>query len=159
MADLQLKEIKREYEKVKDKYNLPDFDQLNLEFEFKPMQEDTSVIKHVSRRMGEKVVYFSRSIDAILFSFGNSIVLNYENKMLTDKEKDNITELHKKIMFFDRSIWVLEINGDEEAYVKFIKDLWEEWFALKEGVYDYAKKIREGWKKESIEDRGESFFG
>ena len=159
MTDLQLKEIKKEYEKIKDKYNLPDFNLLNAEFEFKPMQVDSSVIKHIARRMGEKVVYFSRGIDAVLFSFGNSLVLSYENKMLDEEEKKKIIELHKRIMFFDRGIWVLDIEENEEEDIKYIKELWKEWFDLKKEVLEYAKKIRDGWKKEYSNEKSGDYFG
>ncbi len=151
------------YGKLKEKYGiLPDFKNLDLEFEISSVKERDINEKYFSRmirrRMYEKFYSFSSGLLSILTPQTPSIILAHEHKFLTNEDRDKIMDVIKKLIRMEREYLILETEFDEKKDVEFITSGLETWFGVKPTIKDIITIMRDSWsKKESF--KVEDYFG
>ena len=157
MADLNIKE---EYNKLKEKYKLPNFDDINSEFEFIAIDKKGIISRQIRRRMNDKIVFFCNIIERILYPNPQAIPLAQESKFLDDK-KDNLFRLYKKLMSYERRSLDLDVRSSKEKEdIDFIKDLLNDWNEIKENISEATVRLKEFWKiKDEKKEKGEVYFG
>lgn len=153
-------DIKKEYNNLKNKYNLPGFEDLDNEFELYIIDKKCIVLRQIRRRMNEKVIFFCNIIERVLYPNPQSIPVMYESKFL-EGYKTNLNKLYRKLMVYERRSIDIDVRCDNEKdNADYIKDLFKEWVKLKKELSVYSKKLKEFWEIESKEDRkGEVYFG
>lgn len=151
-------DIKEAYEKISKKYSLPGFEKLDNEFEISFIDKEAFLIRSIRRKMNEKVIFFCRIIEGVLFPQGASYISAVESKALTDEEKQNILEVYKKLMGYERRSLMLDTDSDDEKDARYIKSLYKEWPEFKKVVGEFVKKLEKAWKQEE-ESPSEGFFG
>ena len=157
MADLNIKE---EYNKLKEKHKLPNFDDINSEFEFIAIDKKGIISRQIRRRMNDKIVFFCNIIERILYPNPQAIPLAQESKFLDDK-KDNLFRLYKKLMSYERRSLDLDVRSSKEKEdIDFIKDLLNDWNEIKENISEATVRLKEFWKiKDEKKEKGEVYFG
>jgi len=151
-------DIKGAYEKIAKKHTLPKFEKLDDEFEISFIDKEAFLVRSIRRKMNEKVIFFCRIIEGVLFPQGASYISAVENKAVTDEEKQKILKVYKRLMGYERRSLRLDTNSDDEKDAKYIKSLYKEWPAFKEVAEDFVKKLENAWNKEE-ETPSEGFFG
>jgi len=157
MADFNIKE---EYNKLKDKYKLPSFDNIDGEFELLVLEKKGFVLRLVRRRMNEKAIFFCNIIERILYPNPQFIPLMHESKFL-DSKKDDLFKLYKKLMSYERRSVDLDVRSSKEKEdADFIKDLFKDWNEFKEKLTDVTGGLSKFWLTEYKEKKeGEAYFG
>src|SRR3989344_6414169 len=138
--------IKEEYQKF-SKYNLPDYDKLNEEFEFYTLEKTDFLLQNMRRRIHNKLAYFAQIIEGIIYPNPSSLVNMQEAKFFNEEEKTKITQLYKKIVLFERNSSALDISSDEKENATYIQMMYKEWPAIKEQMKAILKKMQDSWKK------------
>ncbi|MGC8940783.1 MAG: hypothetical protein ACP5JY_01985, partial [Candidatus Nanoarchaeia archaeon] len=65
-TETDFKRLKREYEKLRKKYNLPKFDEINKEFEIWNIKSDSYIIREIRRRVLERIDFIASYLLPIL---------------------------------------------------------------------------------------------
>src|SRR3989338_9943852 len=147
MADKDF-DIKKEYEVLRKKHNLPDFDKINNDFELEYLEKNIFLLRAIRRRLHEKVVFFCRIIENILYHSGQSHLSAYESGFFDDEKKQKMTKIHKKLMVYERQSILIDTNPNEKGDIEFICKLSEDWRNVKEELKDIVETIENAWSSE-----------
>ena len=150
--------IKEEYSKLK--YKLPKFEELDEEFEISTsnIKEKQFLIRNTRRRINDKVIFYCRIIEGLIYPNPNNFIGMFEIKSFTDNEKQNLSDNYKKLMMYERESLLLDVNSDEKKDVGYINKIWKEWQVFKKDMINIAEKMKSSWEKEDKPFK-DSYFG
>ena len=149
--------MKSKYENLKEKYNLPEYNDLDKEFSIEDI-EGNNILGEIRKKMSEKVIIYIKFLedilqpDTTLSSFYECTVLN------SDLEKKKAFELYKKLMILDRSSLETCLLSSSESEAKFINQTFEEWFKIKQELIKLLNQVINIWKKEDAYTKFESEY-
>jgi len=152
--------IEKEYNRLARKHKLPDFNELNDQFELSGMQNinEEFLIRYVRRRMNEKVVFFTKILEVILHPNSNSLIYMHENKFFDEQDKEKCNEILRDLMKIDRESLRLDVEVNEKGDVDYIKEVNLMFPKIRDEVLKITKKMKEAWaKKEDFSQ--EDYFG
>lgn len=155
---MELKEIKKEYEKLAMKYKLPGFGELNENFEIEKIEiESDTFLRAVRKIMMEKIVNSLGFIEMLLNPMNAPrMYLNYLRVMTLD-DKNSIDKIYSS--FADLSVLSLEreVDYDEKAEAELIKKIVKTWNEAKPEF----RKILTNIKKPNSTDlkKEKSYYG
>lgn len=153
-------DIEMEYKNLSKLFNLPKFSELNNEFEIHSIDKPDFVLRNLRRKMHEKVEFFSKIIESIIHPSGESIIHSYESDFFSEEEKNKLTDIHKKLLIYERKSILLDIGSSEENEAVFINNLFSEWNSIKSDLKNIMNKLISGWDNESSDsDSGGRYFG
>ncbi len=153
------KNIREEYLLLTAKHNLPDFKKIDNEFEISSIESTTFLLRRVRRRMNDKLVFFCRIIEGILYPNSPSVTNMQEIKFFTEQDKDNMIVTYKKMMMYERRGLELDIRPNDKEEVLLIKELFNEWPEFSRKMIHVAAILRQGWAEKVIIGKGEAYFG
>src|SRR3989344_2060268 len=122
--------LKDDYEKLCKKYKLPNYEELDNEFELlyiTNLQEIKFPLRFIRRRINDKIAWFCNILQNILQPNPGSLVSLEESKFFSDKERTKIINLLKDLMNIERESLILDINFNEEKDVEFINNIFNRW--------------------------------
>src|SRR3989344_1228252 len=129
MADINIEE---EYKKLK--YNLPDFKKLDEEFEVSNIQglEDKKfLLRFIRRKVNEKIIFFCRIIESIIYPQSPNYISMVESRVFSEEEKQNMAELYKKLMYYEKESLILDVESDDKQSTKYINEVLNDWTEIK----------------------------
>ena len=150
--------IQKELQDTIKKYRLPSFKDLDSEFEISNIDHDGFLTRAIRRKMVEKLEFFVKIIEILIFPDASSLASMQESKLLDEDHRNNLLKLYKHLMIYDRISLSLEIDNDDKKNIKFIQDLYSEWNVVKPQLMEVVKIMTDSWSKddESIEEK---YFG
>jgi hypothetical protein len=153
--------IKESYEAIRNKHKqLPTFELLDTEFEISRLEDDKFLLRSIRLTIGEKLAFIAHMIGDILHPSEAGYAALREMVIFSDEEKVQISELYKKIMYFERWSLELTIQDGEELNVKYIEDVMKQWPTIKAATLKNFRKIKESWTKETAKkETGGGYFG
>jgi len=152
-------EIKTEYERLKKKYNLPNFGKLNEEFEIYSIEKKDCLLRNIRRRIIEKLGFFTRILDNVLYPNSGSLVSIHESKFFSDEEKLRLSDLYKELMIYERESLALDVSPDEKEDALVIKKIFKDWNRLKKEVENVVNKMEKSWKTKDEDLKNNIYFG
>src|SRR4030042_4845830 len=94
--DFNLDKLKQEYGKFKDKYNLPEFSELNKVFDIEDICTDTDfLLRKIRRTISEKVSGLLRFIEIILNPTNAPIFIFKLIKKMDEEDKKQLSEIYE----------------------------------------------------------------
>jgi len=159
-ANMSLQELKKQYEKLKKKYNLPTFSELNEDFEIEKLQErDTDTLsREIRRAMADRNLVYLRFVEmfqnpsqAPMFFLALVKGFDLDNKQLLD-------ELYLDLGKFELKSIGLDNEYDEKKDVEFIKKFYKEWQQVKEKFGKFLKALEKSWEKK-VEKKEKGYLG
>ncbi|MCD4666526.1 hypothetical protein K8R47_01820 [archaeon] len=149
-------DVKKEYQKLR--YKLPNFEDLNNEFELEFIKEKGFLLRQIRRRLNEKVIFYARIIESLLYPIQNSIINMHEIKFFSKEEKEEIEKIYKKIMAIERESLYLDVNYSDQKDVDFINKIFKEWNELRKNLTKITEKMKDSWNKE-LKRESNNYFG
>ena len=146
------------YNTYSQRFALPEFDRLDYEFEISTIDEESFILRHIRRKMAEKVENFAKLIEGILNPDTTPSALN-ECRAFTDEEKDEMYKLYKKLMHCYRRSTELDILDHEENDAEYIKSVFGAWDEIKERMLYIVGKMKDTWKEEPDKSERLEYFG
>ena len=146
MADINIEE---EYKKLK--YNLPDFKKLDEEFEISNIQglEDKKfLLRFIRRKVNEKIIFFCRIIESILYPQSPNYISMVESRIFTEEEKQNMAELYKKLMHYEKESLILDVESDDKQSTKYINEVLNDWTEIKKQLVEITRKMQKSWNEQ-----------
>ena len=147
--------IRSEYEGFNHK--LPRFDDINNEFEIVLIKNKKLLLRQVRRRMNEKVIFFCRIAEDLIYPTHQHIINSTEINNFSEKEKKDIKILYKTLIKFDRESLALDVNPSNEGDAEFINKLFNFWSDIKKSMSKIVKSMRESWDKETTIEKNDYF--
>ncbi len=152
------KMISEKYSKLKTKYGLPSFEELNNEFEISIIEKDDFLLREIRRKLIDKAMHIAEILGSAL---GGEAPANamIEFGKLTEAEMKKSIELYKKLMYLERLSVETAIIADEKKDAEFIKIFYDEWKSLKPQILKVLSRLKEGWKEKEESKDDSSIFG
>ncbi|MAG47490.1 hypothetical protein CL617_02695 [archaeon] len=141
--------LKEEYSQLKAK--LPNFEKLNDEFEISRNESDYKkefLLRDIRRKMNDKIIFFCRIIEGLLFPVQANIINMHESKYFDDDIKKKILESYRQLMIFERESLRLDIIPNSEKDAKYINNVYNELLKYKKEMKNVVDIMQESWRKE-----------
>ncbi len=152
-------ELKQAYDKLKQKYMLPDYDELNMAFEIEDIDDNSGLIlQNIRKKMHEKIKKYAEIIENIVQPETNLQDL-YEAKYVNDSTKESAYTLFKKLMLILRKSNLVSIENKEKENSEFIKETFDEYTKLKPEIAKHLEKLKNAWQKDTNIKNDLSYFG
>src|SRR3989344_8247197 len=137
---------KAAYDKLSAKHKLPEYALLNDKFELGDIEKKEFLLRAIRRKMREKLIFFCRILEGILYPTERSPLTAYESSFFDDFTKMHLSQLHKTMMIFDRQSLLLDIQDSDDQNVEFILTLWKEWPTFEKELEEVVKNMEKAWK-------------
>ena len=158
--ELSLEKLKKDYKKIQNKYDLPDFKKLNEDFSIEKISETETenLIREIRRFMGEKFSNYLRFSEAILNPINVPMFVLSVVKTINSEDKKRLTEVYKKLSKIEVQLLELEIEFSDKKESEFIKDSFKIWQDIKKDLIELVETIRRSWDNK-FETNSKSYFG
>ena len=155
-----LNELKKNYKKVQKKYNLPEFEKLNEDFQIEKLSElETDyLIREVRRFMGEKFSNYLRFVEAILNPTNVPTFIFSIVKSIRTEERNKLMEIYKQISKLELELIELDISFSEKNEANFIKGSYDIWQKIKQDTLGIITVIKSNWDNK-FEGKSKGYFG
>ena len=158
--DSCLQKLKKDYEKLREKYRLPSFNELNVDFEIEKLQETETdfLLRSIRRAMIEKTAVILRFLEILVnpTEAHSQMYIFSILKSISPEMKKTIDKVYKEMTVIELGSLSLDIDYDEKNEVKFILEMSKKWPSIKKDLKDITQKIGVVWTHEKNHD---DYFG
>jgi len=155
-----LENLKRDYEKLRKKYALPGFKQLNEEFEIEKIAEHETdfVLREIRKHMMDKLIAYLRFIEMLLNPSNAPIFFFALVKGMTAGDKKLLDNLYERLGEFEIDVIALDCRYDEKEEADFINKVVLKWKGIADDMLTLSETLKRNWKQKSGKnERG--YFG
>lgn len=142
-------EIEKQYNELRKKFKLPEFKDIDFEFELSDLEETNFLLRAIIRRIAEKLDFYTTMIEEVLQPDTSNLYAMHETRFFDQNEKNKMYDLYRKLMDFNRQSIEISLKHNEKDEADFINNFFEEWKNLKEELLKFVKKMRDSWKTEA----------
>ena len=142
------KEIEKQYNELRKKFRLPDFKEIDFEFEISDLEETNFLLRCIIRRIAEKLDFYTTMIEELLQPDTSNVYAMHETSFFSDIEKKLMYDLYKRLMSLNRSSIAASLNHNEKEEIAFIKTIFDEWKEIKKDLLFFVKKMKSSWNTE-----------
>ena len=149
--EYNLKDLKRDYEELQKKYNLPSFEKMNEDFGIEKASEVEVdlLIREIRRFISDKLTNYLRFIEAILNPVNVQMFVFSLIKSLENGEKEKLTEIYKILSKKEIELVELDLKFSEEKEAEFIIKSFDLWQNLKKDLLKIVENIKKNWDNKS----------
>ena len=145
---MEQKELKEEYEKICKKHALPNFEQLDEEFEIRAIEINKSgvLIKAILRWITNKLSMFMNYLEPVISAPPQNIHALVEMRNLSESDRGEMFEFYKEISVLLHENLSVELKSEKEVAQQ-IKKIYKVWPDIKKKEIAFLDKITLAWKK------------
>ncbi len=144
-----MSEVLKEYQKMQERFKLPQLDRLQSVFQFE--LEECCNIDGIRDEISDRLFDFTeRVIEPLIWSMHNCHMI--ERDMLSHGEAAEIFEMYKKIQALRWKNNLLSIRPDPEGTAQWIKEMWEFWRNFEGRAAGLCTKFSKGWETLSFRE-------
>jgi len=154
----QEKDMIKEYDALKKKYDLPELRELDKEFCIGKLEETDFLLRTIINKISERLEQTLKILGDIIQP-ENNLANMYEAEPFSEDEKKKIFDLFKKISYYHKELLINNFEHDKDSAAKLINKTFKEWKDLKKEFLEILNKIKESWRKESKSRLELSYFG
>lgn len=144
-------EIEKQYNELKKKLKLPEFKEIDFEFEISDLEDTNFPLMAVIRKMAEKLDFYTTMLEEVLQPDTSNLYAMHEMKFFEDEEKSRMYELYSRLMNLNRQSIEVSLERNEKNEAEFIGNAINEWKAIKAELLKFVKKMRASWKAEEAD--------
>ena len=154
-----LEKLKQRYSKIQEKYSLPEFSLLNLDFGIEKISEFETdfLIIDITKTIGEKFSSYLRFIELILNPVNSPLFIFLIVKTLGEDEKKKLSDIYKELTKVELKMIELDIHFSEEKEALFITESYNLWQKIKKDILEVIDKIKSNWDNKS-ENNSKAYF-
>ena len=139
--------VKKEYDVLKKKYNLPDFEALDKEFEISTIEKPDFLLRNIKKKICEKLELAADLLAKLIQPETSCIADLYEYRCFNDKDKKKIFELYSKILYLHRKLLETDFLLDDNEDANIIMHTAKEWPELRKQMLPFVKSLEACWEK------------
>ena len=154
------KELQEEFERLKNKYSLPEMIKLDEDFDVEKNMEKESnfILREIRRPIHEKMSAYLQLVETILNPVSPPLFVFSMIKGLNEDDKTKLKEIYKKLSKFQIEVTKLDTIYSEEKEAKYIKKAFIDWQEIKANFIKITEKFDNNLDvEEATKDRG--YFG
>ena len=151
--------IKDTYEKLKKRFDLPDYSEVNNELEVSSLESEDFLLRQVRKKISERIESITTELGSILQPSAESLVDMHECRFFDDKEKKRMVDIYKKLMILRRHALEADVEHDDKADAAVINEFFKAWKELKKDVLSFIRKMKSCWEKETEMEEKLEYFG
>lgn len=155
-----LEELRKKYNELKEKCNLPEFTELNKLFDIEEIDSDTEfLLRKIRRLISERIAGYMRFIEIIINPSNAPIFFFKLIKRLEEADKEKLTNIYELLGNFEIEIVKLDLDYKEENEAKFIKKTYKTFSkTIKPDILATVEKLSNSENIKKKESNG-SYFG
>lgn len=146
------------FDELKAKYKLPEFKELDNEFELSSIEEENFYSRELRRSVVEKIDSMINFLHDLVQPDTTALNL-YEARIFDEGEKIRIFEMLKQLMYYKRYSTELEIIAEEKLDCKFVSEFFGDWKIIKPELIKIAEKTKVSWKLADEKELRMEYFG
>ena len=152
-------DMKKDYDKFRKMYNLPEFKSLNEDFDIGKIEyHNGTLLRDVRKMMVSKLASLLQFIELLLNPSNGSMFYMFAVRSIGESEKEMLNKLFESLGEIELESFYLDINYKERAEAEFIKKHFTSWQSMKKDLDKIIKCLNDGWRKSaSKKERG--YFG
>jgi hypothetical protein len=141
-----LKGYKKDYERLRKKYKLPKFDDLDKEFEIRKIDLDSFPLREIRRNMTDVLQAFASTISSIISPQPGALHHLISAGAFSEEEKTHLYDLYRKLGFYISKCIVSRYLGEKHE-AEAIKEIWKKYPSFKKELIKVWEKIIDAWGK------------
>ena len=155
-----LEELKKDYKKLQEKYNLPSFDSLNRDFQIEKVAEFESdyLIREIRKYIADKFSNYLRFVELILNPVNSPMFVFSVIKSIGVDEKNKLSEIYKELARFEVTLVKLDADFSEEKEAEFVNNSYNAWQRIKKEILSVVEVVEKNWDNK-FENNGGRYFG
>tara|TARA_Y100000034_G_C6807165_1_gene362509 strand:- start:273 stop:728 length:456 start_codon:yes stop_codon:yes gene_type:complete len=151
--------MKKQYNELRKKYTLPTYKELNNNFELDYIEDEYFLIRTIRRRIHEKIVFFARLFERIIFPNQAIMIEIYESKFFSEKEKKDLINSYEELLELDRKALSLNISSEDKKEAEYIKLVSKKLPNLIKKSQFILTKLDSSWKDKKTDLTKNHYFG
>ena len=156
----EIDELKEDYKKARKIYDIPTFEELNLNFQIEKICdiETDFLLLEIRKHISEKLSGYLKLIETLINPMSAQMLVYHIIKTLTPKDQETLRILYKKLAKLEIKILELDIDFDEKKEALFIKNAFDEWQTIKKDLLEMVINVQENWDIK-IKTNDKHYFG
>jgi hypothetical protein len=152
-------DLELEYGKLKNKYELPEFEKLSEDFDLEKVSEKESLFlaREIRRAINEKMTAYLHLFETLINPAAPPMFVFSILRNISPENKELLKILYKKLARTQIETMKLDTIYNEEEEVKFIKETFENWQEIKKEVYQLIEQFESSFDTDDIAKR-RSYF-
>ena len=143
------KEIEKQYNELRKKHRLPDFKDIDLEFEISDLEETNFLLRGIIRRIAERLDFYTTMLEEILQPDTAKLYAMHESRIFEEDDKMKMFEFYRKLMILNRRSVEISLQNNEKEEASFINEFMNEWGKIKAELLSYVKRMKDSWNAET----------
>lgn len=156
---LQMEEIKKKYEKLRETYTLPKFDEIDRIFEISTIENEEFLLRDILGKIIMKLEYYIKLLEELLQPDTSSMSSMHEINFFTESQKRDIYFLYKSLMKLHREAIETDLIQSEKNEAEYISKILKNWNSVKQELLGYIKTMKESWDKETKMEEELGYLG
>ncbi len=116
-----LEDLKKEYESYKEKYNLPNFTELNKVFDIEEVGIETEFfLRKIRRVISDRISAYLRFIEITINPSNAPLFFFKLVKRLNVSDRESLSQIYDKLSHFEIDIIALDLDYSEDNEAEFI---------------------------------------
>ena len=144
-------ETEKRYNELRKKLKLPEFKDIDFEFEASDLEETNFLLRAIIRRITERLDFYSTMLEEILQPDASNLYAMHETRYIDDDEKKRMYGIYTKFMGFSRQSIEVSLSHSEKDEAEFISSFFEQWKPLKSELLKFVRKMKDSWKAEEAD--------
>jgi len=158
-----LEKLKEEYGLIKEKYEFPEFLELNKVFDIEDIDSETDfLLRRIRRVISDRTAGYLRFVEIILNPSNSPMFFFKLINKLDEEDKKQLREINEKLGGFELEIVKLDLDYNEEKEADFIKKIYQSFNEeISKKLLEIVEKMCNGKGKEKGEGKENqgSYFG
>ena len=142
-------DIELEYTELAKKHNLPGFKEMSQDFDIGKIseKEKTFLAREIRRAINEKISAYIHLFETLINPNAPPMFVFSILKNTSQKDKDLLREIYKKLSKTQIEIMKLDTIYKEEAEIGFINKIFNMWQELKPQIYNLIENLESGFEQ------------
>ena len=160
MEESKLAKLKEDYKIFQEKYLLPNFDELNKDFQIEKIAETETdfILKEIRKYVTDKLFNYLRFIESLINPTNAPMFVFAIAKTLGVSEKEKLAEVYKKITKIEIDFIKLDLDYSEEKEANSIKNYLQLWEEIKKELSEIILVIENNLDNKN-EENMKGYFG
>jgi len=162
MNKSNLELLKESYEVLRKEYDLPEFENMNKDFQIEKIQEEDTelLIREIRKYVSDKFSTYLRFIETLLQPTNAQMFVFSMLKTFEAEDTEKLKKNYKKLAQKEIDIIELDLDFNLDKEIIFIKSAFDLWQKVKAELLEIISTVKKGWNDNSdVKDRSQNYFG
>ena len=139
-------EIEKQYNELRKKLKLPDFKEIDFEFEISSLEQTNFLLREIIRRIAERLDFYSTMLEEVLQPDASNLYAMHETRFFDQTEKNHMYDLYRILMNLNRQSIEITLEHTDKSEADYISGFLNDWRQIKQDLIKLVKKMRASWK-------------